>query len=128
MQAIEACGMTVDEMAERMGVAKQQMRKWAAGNPMRLDSLIKFCTLTGASADVLLGLKEPEKERDRIIGNVNIDEDPEKLVRILRRDVKELSRYRGPDAHMFFHIRRHEEVAADWIEEYILAEGMGEAE
>lgn len=122
-QAVNDSGLTLDEVAERMGTTKQIVRNWMKGNPMRMDTLRKFCRVTGASADVLLGLKEPEspEEADTVFkGNVNIDEDPEKMVKVLRRDAKELSSYRGPNAHMFFHIQRHELQAAEWIEEYVI--------
>ena len=104
--AVEQSGMTADEVAERMGATKHSMKNWLGGAPMRQDTLRKFCEVTGASADVVLGLKEPEEEG--------------KLVKILRRDAREIEKYRGPEAHWFFHLKRHEEVAASWIEKYII--------
>lgn len=120
--AVEQSGMTADEVAERMGATKHSMKNWLGGAPMRQDTLRKFCEVTGASADVVLGLKAPDTEEETtlFIGNVNIEEDPGKLVKILRRDAREIEKYRGPDAHKFFHLKRHEEVAASWIEKYII--------
>ena len=119
--AVEQSGMTADEVAERMGATKHSMKNWLGGAPMRQDTLRKFCEVTGASADVVLGLKEPEEEGKLFfVGNVNIEEDPVKMVRILRRDVREIESYKGPNAHFFFHLKRHEEVAASWIEKHVV--------
>ena len=119
--AVEQSGMTADEVAERMGATKYSMKNWLGGAPMRQDTLRKFCEVTGASADVVLGLKEPEEEgKFFFVGNVNIEEDPVKLVRILRRDVREIESYKGPNAHFFLHLKRHEEVAASWIEKHVV--------
>lgn len=119
--AVEQSGMTADEVAERMGATKYSMKNWLGGAPMRQDTLRKFCEVTGASADVVLGLKEPEEEGKLFFaGNVNIEEDPVKMVRILRRDAREIEGYKGPNAHFFFHLKRHEEVAASWIEKHVV--------
>lgn len=119
--AVEQSGMTADEVAERMGATKYSMKNWLGGAPMRQDTLRKFCEVTGASADVVLGLKEPEEEGKLFfVGNVNIEEDHVKMVRILRRDAREIEGYKGPNAHFFFHLKRHEEVAASWIEKHVV--------
>lgn len=120
--AVEQSGMTADEVAEQMGATKYSMKNWLSGAPMRQDTLRRFCQVTGVSADVVLGLKAPDTEEETtlFIGNVNIEEDPVKMVRILRRDAREIEGYKGPNAHFFFHLKRHEEVAASWIEKHVV--------
>ena len=134
-QAMEEAGLTQEETAKRMKVPRASVQGCLAGLGMRAETLRKFCMATGTSADFILGLdmEEPEKEHGSrtkvdteqagqplLLGNVNIDEDPEKLVSVLRRDAKEIENYKGPDACMFWKIRRHAMVAADWIERHIL--------
>lgn len=57
-QAIEASGMSRNQIANLMGMDRKVLQPLTTGCQMGSGALAKFCGITGVSADWLLGLKK----------------------------------------------------------------------
>lgn len=57
-QAIEASGMSRNQIASLMGMERKVLLPLTTGCQMGSGALAKFCAITGVSADWLLGLKK----------------------------------------------------------------------
>lgn len=57
-QAIEASGMSRNQIARLMGMERKVLLPLTTGCQMGSGALAKFCAITGVSADWLLGLKK----------------------------------------------------------------------
>lgn len=57
-QAIEASGMSRNQIANLMGMERKVLLPTSTGCQMGSGVLVKFCGITGVSADWLLGLKK----------------------------------------------------------------------
>ena len=60
-QAIEASGMSRNQIANLMGMERKVLLPSSTGCQMGSGALAKFCAITGVSADWLLGLKKEMK-------------------------------------------------------------------
>ena len=56
-QAIEESGLSALEIAKRMGVSRKTVQPGTRACGMHSSNLARFCSVTGVSADWLLGLR-----------------------------------------------------------------------
>lgn len=63
---VQNSGMSRRELAKRCGVSKNtfQINRWYEGTNYSATTIVKLCSVTGASADYILGLSnEPYRKR-----------------------------------------------------------------
>lgn len=60
-QAIEASGMSRNQIASLMGMERKVLLPSSTGCQMGSGALAKFCAITGVSSDWMLGLRKEMK-------------------------------------------------------------------
>lgn len=75
-------GMSQERLGDALGVSRQAVSKWEGDNGIpELDTLIAMSRLFGVTVGQLLGVEEPEKQKDTHTGEADAD----KVEAVLRR-------------------------------------------